>query len=76
MNPAKVFSPSTANAFENGNSTPIRMGSAARSASGNSPAPSPAAAVVVMNRRRFIVSSSERVGSGRQLAPRNRAWIS
>src|SRR3984893_5325814 len=62
MKPAKVFSPSTANAFESGSSTPILMGSAARGAPGNSPAPSPAAAVVVMNRRRFIESSSRESG--------------
>jgi hypothetical protein len=59
MKPAKVFSPSTAKAFENGSSTPILMGSAPRAARGSA-APRPAAVVVVMKRRRFIVSSSGR----------------
>src|SRR5690348_480684 len=61
VKPANVLSPSTVNALENGSSTPILIGSAARATDGASVAPRPAA-VVLRKRRRFIVSSS--AGSG------------
>jgi len=54
VKPAKVFSPRTAKALENGSSTPILIGSSARTAAGAMAAPSAAVAVLLRKWRRFM----------------------